>query len=496
MLIRARLLLQNAAIVSILSRTILPATLLGLAIALVPAATLPAPAPEPAAGPRNVILVIGDGMDEQQITIARNYLVGPGGRLLLDRLPLRASVQVLTMEDRVDGRPVYVADSANTATSMATGAVTSRGRIATTAGDDRDLPTIVELAEAAGYRTGLVTTASVTDATPAAFAAHIGFRLCENPDDMEESVYGNLNLGARCSADRKASGGAGSIAEQLAESGLDVILGGGRKHFAPLAEGKATSVLDIARARGFQVVATGEALAAADRDQRLLGLFSAGTMPVRLRGEGGRVAEQALPDSRQPGDLKLPQPMTCEPDPAFRGVPDLQQMTDAALAHLAHGNERGFFLMIESASIDKQSHDRKPCGAIGEMAQLEEALASVLAFAGAHPDTLVLVTSDHTHAAQLVPLESLFAVYGVASHSPGRLARIITPDGGLMAINYATSGSPWEEHTGAAVPLFSNARGVGRIPAFLQQPQIFQLMRDYLEIQGPSTQSGSVQTRD
>lgn len=469
---------QNASTVSILSRTILPAALLALATALAPAAALPAPA----AGPRNVILIIGDGMDDQQITIARNYLAGPRGRLLLDRLPLRAAVQVLTVEDQVDGRPVYVADSANTATSMATGAVTSRGRIATTAGDDRDLTTIVELAEAAGYRTGLVTTASVTDATPAAFAAHISYRLCENPDDMVEIVYRGVSLGTRCSADRKASGGAGSIAEQLAGSGLDVILGGGRKHFAPLAEGEALSVLELARERGFQVVTTGEALAVADRERRLLGLFSAGTLPVRLRGESGRVAEKALPDPRQPGGVTLPKPMTCEPNPAFSGIPALRQMADAALAHLAHGNKRGFFLMIESASIDKQSHDRKPCGAIGEVAQLDEALASALAFAGTHPDTLVLVTSDHTHAAQLVPRESLFAPYGVATHGPGRLARILAPDGGLMAINYATSESPWEEHTGAAVPLLSNAEGVGRIPAFLQQPQIFQLMREYLGI--------------
>ena len=120
--------------------------------------------------PRHVILIIGDGMDEQQITIARNYLKGASGELLLDRLPMRGAAQILTIDDRVNGAPIYVADSANTASSMATGEVTSRGRIATSAGDDHDLKTIVELAKDAGYRTGIVTTASVTDATPAAFA--------------------------------------------------------------------------------------------------------------------------------------------------------------------------------------------------------------------------------------------------------------------------------------------------------------------------------------
>ena len=83
---------------------------------------------------RNVILIIGDGMDEQQITIARNYLAGSNGQLILDTMPLRAQVQVLAIEDRVNGKPVYVSDSANTATAMATGVVTSRGRIATAAG--------------------------------------------------------------------------------------------------------------------------------------------------------------------------------------------------------------------------------------------------------------------------------------------------------------------------------------------------------------------------
>ena len=81
-------------------------------------AVMPAPALDSALQPRQVILIIGDGMDEQQSTIARNYLKGAAGKLLLDQLPLRAVVQGLTTEDRKDGLPVYVADSANTATAQ------------------------------------------------------------------------------------------------------------------------------------------------------------------------------------------------------------------------------------------------------------------------------------------------------------------------------------------------------------------------------------------
>jgi alkaline phosphatase len=444
--------------------------------------------PAPAAQPRQVILIIGDGMDEQQITIARNYLQGAAGRLRLDQLPLRAAVQILTTEEARDGKPVYVADSANSATSMATGAVTSIGRISTSAGTDQDLTTIVELAAAAGLRAGIVTTASVTDATPAAFAAHVNFRLCEDPGSMvnvsHHTDLKDIVLGD-CSADLKANGGKGSIAEQLAASNLEVLLGGGSAHFSPNAEGESVSVADVARRNGFQVVGSTAELAEAAPGLRLLGLFAEGALPVRLQGQGGRSAEAPRPswlNRLHPylGSVTLPEPMVCEPNPHFAEVPTLQQMTDTALRLLSHDNDKGFFLMVESASIDKQSHERKPCGSIGEVAQLEEALASALAFAQDHAHTLVLVTADHAQAAQLVPYESLYAAFPLPIYTPGKLARIVTPEGGHMAVNYATNNFQQEEHTGAAVPLFGNDESLGLIPPFLQQPQIFAITRDYL----------------
>ncbi len=453
---------------------------LGLLSALALAGSDPAEPQQP----RQVILIIGDGMGEQQVTIARNYLQGAGGRLLLDGLPLRGAVQVLSIEDRAGGKPVYVADSANTATAMATGVVTSRGRIGTSAGTDRPLTTIVELASAAGYRTGLVATSSVTDATPASFAAHINLRFCENPDMMTNIRFKDIPIGD-CSQHLQANGGMGSIAQQLADSTLDIILGGGSKHFQPRAEGRDISVLELARRNGFQVVTSTEELLAADPHRRLLGLFSPTTMPVRLQGENGRSAEEPERSwlnylHRYLGEVTLPEPMNCEPNPAFAAVPTLKQMTDAALAHLSRDNDRGFFLMIESASIDKQSHERRPCGSIGELAQLEEALASALAFAEQHPRTLVLVTADHSQAAQLVPAESLFAGFPIPIYTPGKVARIRTPEGSLLAVNYATNNFSHEEHTGAAVPVYGNAEAVGRVAPFIQQPEIFNITRDYL----------------
>jgi alkaline phosphatase len=438
------------------------------------------------AEPRHVILIIGDGMDEHQVTIARNYLKGAQGQLQLDQMPMRGASQILTIEDKVGGKPVYVADSANTASSMATGEITSRGRISTSAGDDRDLPTIAELASAAGYRTGIVSTASVTDATPSAFAAHISFRLCENPELVEEVVYRDIPLGS-CAQDLKRNGGQGSISEQLAASSIDVILGGGSMHFTVQAEDSGNTVLELAQQNGFKVVTTPAELQAGADGKRLLGLFSDSTMPVRLQGEDGRIAEQPEPSwlnyiHRYLGDVTMPETMSCEPNPDFNGMPTLKQMTDAAIAHLSEDNNEGFFLTIESASIDKQAHERKPCGSIGELEQLDEALASALAFAQDNPRTLILVTADHSQAAQLIPYHSLFAAYPIPTFTPGYVALIETPEGSHMAVNYATTNFMMEEHTGAAVPLYSNSEGQGLVPPFVQQPQLFGIMKEYLEL--------------
>ncbi|MFK8050200.1 MAG: alkaline phosphatase [Halioglobus sp.] len=443
-------------------------------------------AQEPASSeaPRQVILIVGDGMDDQQISIARNYLKGANGRLLIDGLPLRSNSQVQTVEDQVDGKPLYVSDSANSATSMATGIVTSRGRIATTAGADEDVPTIMELAKKAGFKTGIVTTSSVTDATPASFASHIKFRLCENPELMEEITFYGVNLG-ECTVDLKSNGGKGSIAVQLAESSVDVILGGGSKHFAAKTRDGDTSVLQLAQSKGFETVANARELAQADPGKRLLGLFAKSTLPVRMRGEEGRIAEKPGPSffnqiSQYLGSVNIPEPMKCEANPESTKVPSLKQMTDTALAHLTENNTRGFYLMIESASIDKQAHKRDACGSIGEVEQLMEALESSLAYAEKNPNTLVLVTADHGQAAQLVPDESLYSDIPIPIYSPGHIVRIVTPEGVRMAVNYATTNFDMEEHTGVSVPLYGNQESLGRVPAFVQQRELFTITKDYL----------------
>jgi len=448
-----------------------------------------------ASGARNVILIIGDGMDDQQITIARNYLVGARGKLLLDRMPLRSVVQVLTVTDEEAGKAVYVADSANTATSMASGVVTSRGRIGTSAGSDVDVTSIVELAHAAGMKTGIVSTSSVTDATPAAFFAHVSRRDCENPDTILGSEVRPGIRSPGCPADLKRNGGLGSISEQAANSNLDVVLGGGAKHFTPIAEGETRSVRDVAAGNGFHVITEAAQLRKVPAGKKLLGIFADNHISVRLRGEDARIAVKPDRDvlnrlNRFLGSVQLPDPMRCEAEPGFAAVPSLKMMTDVALSQLSNNGGKGFFLAIESALIDKQSHVRNPCGSIGELEQLNEAVASALEYAERDPETLILVTSDHGHAAQVVPNESLFDRYGIPVFTPGRLARLVTRDGAILAVSYATNSFRFEEHTGVNVPLYANRVGHGRVPSMVTQPEIFDIMVEYLGLNRALAQGG------
>jgi len=415
-------------------------------------------------------------MDDQQITIARIYLVGSSGRLSMDNMPYRGAVQIQSVTEEDPSIPLYVSDSANTATSMATGGITSPTRISTTAGTDQTLVTIMEMARGSGMQTGIVTTASLTDATPASFGAHINQRTCQGPENM----VGLQRLGGRevmtdCSHYLKRNGGPGSISEQLAASSIDILLGGGSEFFDQASEQEPSmTVSDAARLNGYQIVRSTTELLELDADSKILGLFAPSTLPVRLQGEGNAVAVKI---ERVSGEVVLPEPFSCAPNPAFDGTPDLGTMTEIALERF--DRSKSFVLMIESASIDKQSHARRPCGSIGEVEQLNEALDIAIQYAQVNPETLVLVTADHSHAAQLSSPDGGLLSQNFAS--PGHFARIRTPEGGLMGVNYATNDSPLAEyHTGSQIPIYGFGEEVDMLPSFLLQKEIFSIMVEKL----------------
>jgi alkaline phosphatase len=113
------------------------------------------------------------------------------------------------------------------------------------------------------------------------------------------------------------------------------------------------------------------------------------------------------------------------------------------------------------------------------VAQLEETLGLVLEYARAHPETLVLVTADHGQAAKLVPETSVLAALNAAS--PGYFARLRTPEGAIMGVNYATNDSAvQEDHTGVQVPLFASGLRARTLPAMVPQTEIFRIAVEHL----------------
>lgn len=432
------------------------------------------PTPRPRTTAKNVILFIGDGVDVHQLSIARAYLYGPNGSFSFEDFPHRADLRVQTVSEEDAETPVYVADSASSGTALAAGVVTSRGRIATTAAQDRDVVTILEKAQAAGKLTGVVTTASLTDATPASFYAHTSIRFCQGPNDMKGSRGGMPG----CPQDQKSRGGSGSIAEQLAAKDIDVLLGGGTRYLGQRGEDGEIMVEAMQR-RGYRLVDSAEQLAsvAATIKRRLLGLFGNSTLPVEWAGVGGATSGAASAD----GVPVEPTPFRCEPNPNFGKRPTLEAMTRSAIEVLARqAGHEGFFLMVESASIDKQAHGENPCGQIGETLALSRSVQVAREFAERRRDTLVLVTSDHGHAPQLIPYPSLFDSYApnapVKMYAPGKIAVLESLAGGLMAVTYGTNANYLEEHTGTQVPAYAMGPGAERVRGLMDQREIFDVM--------------------
>lgn len=404
---------------------------------------------------RNVILLIGDGMGDSEITIARNVALGAGGAFKgLDALPLTGQYTHYALTK--DGKPDYVTDSAASGTAWATGTKSYNGAISV---DIHGAPqqTLLQLAKKAGLATGNVSTAEIQDATPAVQIAHVSGRKCYDPTSTAE----------KCADNALENGGLGSISEQLLDTRADVTLGGGRKYFDDVAragEWKDQPLIEQARTRGFQVVETLEALNAvngASDAQPVLGLFAPGNMPIRWQG----------PQASIDGIQKVAA-VTCQPNPE-RGdaVPTLAQMTEKAITLLG-ANDTGFFLQVEGASIDKQDHDANPCGQIGETVDLDEAVQVALNFARQQGDTLVIVTADHAHSSQIVYPDA---------EVPGYSQLVNTADGVAMAISYGNAKEiDGQGHTGAQLRVAAYGPGAANVTGLTDQTDLFFTIRDAL----------------
>eukprot|EP00899_Mesostigma_viride_P023432 jgi/Mesvir1/4273/Mv22233-RA.1 len=319
---------------------------------------MPAPpvvGPPPVARPRNVILMISDGMGPGYVTLARNVMRQETGgsrqQLLLDTL-LRGMVSTRSLDS-------LVTDSAAAATAYATGFKAPNHYLAMGPGDNATLaasggaapmPTILEAAEAAGLWTGLVTNTRITHATPAAFSSHVDDRDNEN-----------------------------EVAAQQLLQGIEVLMGGGLQFLIPntTAGSLRTDGRDIlkeAQERFKYTIARSEDDLNLNASVPFWGVFSDSHMAYSI----DRARERAGDTSSQ----------------LTAGQPTLAAMVRKALQLLADA-PKGFFLMVEGGLIDHAGHANDAATAAREVLAYDVAVTEALAFASARNDTLLLSTSDH-----------------------------------------------------------------------------------------------------
>ncbi|CAL7933290.1 unnamed protein product [Xylocopa violacea] len=329
---------------------------------------------------RNVIIFVGDGMSPDTITASRIYRDGETSRLAWERFPHLGILKTYNTNKQVP-------DSASTATALFCGVKTNYevagvdanvplGNCTASLNTDYHVDSIISWAQAVGKDTGFVTTTRVTHATPAPLYAHTADRRWECETKMPKGAE-------RCK----------DIARQLVEDlpgrNIKVIMGGGRQMMKSNATGTEFDPIDtwaghredgrdlieewkrdkLTRNLSFDVVQNNEQLSRVDVDKTdyLLGIFANGHISMDWNREKGP-----------------------------KGQPSLEEMTVTALKILQK-SKHGYLLVVEGGLIDYAHHRGHAAQALLETVRFSDAINATLRMIDTK-DTLVIVTSDHTHS--------------------------------------------------------------------------------------------------
>lgn len=341
---------------------------------------------------KNVIFFVGDGMGVSTVTATRVYSVGVAGNLVMDQFPYTAL-------SRTYGSDAITPDSAPTMTAMMSGVNTNAGVLGLDErtepqdfnrdGDGRAPWTLLEEAKAAGMRVGVVSTARITHATPAATYAHINNRDNENAIALQalptDGTF-NTRLGR----------------------GVDLFFGGGRQFFVPSTitdeeggTGSRTDGRDLRRefqSAGYSYVWNAAGFnALAPSSLPALGLFERGHMEYEYdrRTDSG-------------------------------GEPSLSEMTVKSIELLRNESRsgrgrRGYFLMVESGRIDHAHHEGNAFRALTDTEELDRAIGAATRMVDLR-DTLIIVSADHSHVFNIAgyPMRPKAELpYQVSSYDPG-----------------------------------------------------------------------------
>jgi alkaline phosphatase len=278
-------------------------------------------------GPKNIIMVIGDGMGPAYTSAYRYFHDDPNTpeieQTVFDRHFVGNSSTYPAAESG------YITDSAASATALSTGIKSYNGAIGVNV-NKQPVETVLEYAKQSGKKTGVVVTLQINHATPAAYLAHNVHRY-------------NYN----------------AIADSYIDDGIkaDLYFGGGWKYF--IREDR--NIVDEFIQSGFHYIDKYSEISTIPANKPVLGLFDKTGLPW------------ALDDTDK-----------------YR----LSKMTQAATKQLE--NDNGFFMLIEGSQIDYGGHARDIAAAMHEMDDLAKTLEYLETYVKEHPDTLVVITADHS----------------------------------------------------------------------------------------------------
>lgn len=360
------------------SRTAIIAVAVAALAGTVGATTVGATAAEPSADSqvKNVIYLLGDGMGRTHVTAARERYYGAAGKLNMERLPAAGQVSTYAVErksgqpGKADFVPNLVTDSASAATAWASGVKTYNAALGVN-GKGAVVPTVMELAKKNGYRTGNVSTAEITDATPAGQMSHALARGCQGPSYSDASCQDTEVTGSALpTTDVRVT----PIADQIARNGTaDVILGGGLARFE-------TSDEKALRDQGYTVLGSPATQKVATRSDlvsttgsKVFGLFNKGNLTI----EKFKRQNASSPQAQEPS------------------LPEMTRKAIELLSSPGNKSGKGFYLQVEGALIDKRSHANDAAQTLEETKAFDDAVAAAVAFAKKDRHTLVIVTADH-----------------------------------------------------------------------------------------------------
>ena len=340
--------------------------------------------------PKNIILMIGDGMGISQITAG---MYRNGNKLELERCKIIGLI-------KTNSKKQLITDSSAGATAFATGKKTRNGMVSQAMEDSTNYKTFVEYAEEYKKATGIVVTSTVTHATPACFYAHYPRRYDANEP----------------------------ISAQFVNSGVDVLIGGGKKYFETRSDDR--NLLNELAANGYTVADTLTSSFDTKEVFKLVYLY-APTQPGKLvftKGDEAPSRGRILPLATE------------------KAIEVLKKDTN------------GFFLMVEGSQIDWGGHNNDSEYIINEILDFNQTIKKVLDFAEKDGETLVIITADHETGG-----------YAIID---GKL------DGSEMKGGFST-----QHHSAAMIPVFAFGKGAEKFAGIFDNTAIFDKMMELFDFE-------------